>query len=317
MKGDEFVPPTAIGADAAAVAGSRIADGDTVIFYNYRGDRPRELVRAFVLPEFEGHVPPSPDTGDRGFDRGERLDVRFVTMTAYAEDVRPFVRVAFPKPPKLRDIGGEYLSGLGLTQLRCAETEKFPHVTFFFNDYRDEPFDGERREIIQSPQVATYDLRPEMSAAGVRDAVLGRLGADDCEPVLVVNFANPDMVGHTGSMEATVRACETVDECVGRIVEAALARGGSCIVTADHGNAEQMFSPETDSPHTAHTLYPVPLYVVGEAFRGRALREDGRLADIFPTALDMLGLDRPESMTGRSLLMEQACAAGLDALQRA
>lgn len=306
QQGDEFITPTIIGESPEAMCESRISSGDAVIFYNYRGDRPRELVRAFVLPKFHGHVPPSPDTGERGFDRGAPLDLRFVTMTAYAEDLHPFVRVAFPKPPKLRDIGVEYLSGLDLTQFRCAETEKFPHVTFFFNDYRDEPFEGERREIIQSPQVATYDRQPEMSAAGVRDAVLRRLEADDCEPVIVVNFANPDMVGHTGSMEATVKACETVDECVGRIVEAALARGGSCIVTADHGNAEQMFSPETGSPHTAHTIYPVPLYVVGEAFRGRRLREDGRLADIFPTALDMLGLERPEAMTGRSLLMEEA-----------
>jgi 2,3-bisphosphoglycerate-independent phosphoglycerate mutase len=302
QKGDEFITPTMIGDNPEALCSSRIADGDTVIFYNYRGDRPREICRAFVLPEFEGHVAPSPDTGAKGFDRGERLDLRFVTMTAYAEDINPHVRVAFPKPPKMRDIAGEYLSRLGLTQFRCAETEKFPHVTFFFNDYRDEPFEGERREIIQSPRVATYDLQPEMSAAGVRDAVLRRLDADDCEAVIVVNFANPDMVGHTGSLDAAVKACETVDACVGTLVDAALARGGSCIVTADHGNAEQMWSPDTGSPHTAHTLYPVPLQVVGDAFRGRALRDGGRLADVMPTALDMLGLEKPEAMTGCSLL---------------
>jgi len=302
QKGDEFITPTMIGDGPEALCSSRISGGDTVIFYNYRGDRPREICRAFVLPEFEGRVAPSPDTGAEGFDRGERLDLRFVTMTAYAEDLKPFVRVAFPKPPKMTDIAGDYLSRLGLTQFRCAETEKFPHVTFFFNDYRDEPFEGERREIIQSPKVATYDMQPEMSAAGVRDAVLGRLEAEDCEAVIVVNFANPDMVGHTGSLEAAIEACETVDACVGRVVEATLARGGSLIVTADHGNAEQMWNPETDSPHTAHTTYEVPLFIVGESFRGRSLREGGRLADILPTGLEMLGLDQPEAMTGRSLL---------------
>ncbi|MFG0273668.1 MAG: 2,3-bisphosphoglycerate-independent phosphoglycerate mutase [Phycisphaerales bacterium] len=302
QKGDEFITPTMVGDSPEALCSSRIADGDTVIFYNYRGDRPRELCRAFVLPAFEGRVDSSPDTGATGFDRGERLDLRFVTMTGYAQDINPHVRVAFPKPPKMRDIAGEYLSRLGLTQFRCAETEKFPHVTFFFNDYRDEPFEGERREIIQSPRVATYDLQPEMSAAGVRDAVLRRLDAPDCEAFLVVNFANPDMVGHTGSLEAAIAACETVDACVGAIVEKTLARAGSCIVTADHGNAEQMWNPETGSPHTAHTLYPVPLYVVGEAFRGLGLRDDGRLADVVPTALDMLDLEKPEAMTGRSLL---------------
>jgi 2,3-bisphosphoglycerate-independent phosphoglycerate mutase len=302
QKGDEFITPTMIGADPEALCASRVADGDTVIFYNYRGDRPREIVRAFVLPEFDGAVAPSPDTGAKGFDRGERLDLRFVTMAAYAEDLAPHVRVAFPRPPKMTDIAGAYFSRLGLSQFRCAETEKFPHVTFFFNDYRDEPFDGERREIIQSPRVATYDLQPEMSAAGVRDAVLRRLEADDCETLIVVNFANPDMVGHTGSLEATIKACETVDECVGRIVDAALARGGSLIVTADHGNAEQMWNPETNSPHTAHTTFEVPLFVVGERFRGRSLREGGRLADIIPTGLAMLGLEQPGAMTGRSLL---------------
>ncbi|MCA9311018.1 MAG: 2,3-bisphosphoglycerate-independent phosphoglycerate mutase, partial [Phycisphaerales bacterium] len=187
-------------------------------------------------------------------------------------------------------------------QFRCAETEKFPHVTFFFNDYRDEPFEGEKREIVQSPRVATYDLQPRMSAAGVRDAVLGRLAADDCEPVIVVNFANGDMVGHTGNLEAAIQACEFVDTCVGTIVEATLKRGGSLIVTADHGNAEQMWSPENDSPHTAHTTYDVPLLVVGAGFEPRELRDDGRLGDILPTMLEMMGLPQPAAMTGQSLL---------------
>ena len=302
MRGDEFVTPTMIGRDEEDIALTRIADGDSVIFYNYRGDRPREIISAFVLPEFEGHVKPSPDTGVQGFDRGEKLDLTFVCMTAYAEFLLPYVKVAFPKPPRMKNIAGEYLSSLGLTQFRCAETEKFPHVTFFFNDYRDEPFEGESREILQSPKVATYDMAPEMAAAGVRDAVLGRLAADDCEDVIVVNFANGDMVGHTGSLDAAVKACEYVDACVGQIVEKTLARGGSLIITADHGNAEQMWDPGSDAPHTAHTTYRVPLTVVCEAMKDGSLREGGRLADIMPTALEIMGLDTPSEMTGESLL---------------
>ncbi len=314
LKGDEFVSPRTVG-DAA---GSRIANGDAVIFYNYRGDRPREICSAFLLPEFHGsdELKPSPDSGERGFDRGDKLDLHFVLMTPYSERLAQLAPVAFLKPPKMEDIAGSYLARLGLRQFRCAETEKFPHVTFFFNDYRDEPFEGESRAIIQSPKVATYDLQPEMSAAGVRDAVLDRLAADDCEDVIVVNFANPDMVGHTGSLDAAIKACEFVDSCVGRIVQQTLDRGGSLLVTADHGNAEQMFNPDTGSPHTAHTTYDVPIIAVGEAFKGRALRGDqdargwfdegvranrGRLADILPTALAMMGIDQPSAMTGESL----------------
>ncbi|MBK7404585.1 MAG: 2,3-bisphosphoglycerate-independent phosphoglycerate mutase [Phycisphaerales bacterium] len=304
MKGDEFVPPCLIGGDAADAEQRRIADGDTVIFYNYRGDRPRQISAAFVLPDKEwAEVKPSPDSGRRGFDRGRKPDVDYVLMTAYSEQLAEHARVAFPKAPKMANISGEYLSALGLTQFRCAETEKFPHVTFFYNDYRDEPFEGEHREIIQSPKVATYDLQPEMSAAGVRDAVLRRLEADDCESVIVVNFANGDMVGHTGNLSAAIRACEVVDQCVGAVVDATLNRGGCLIVTADHGNAEQMKDPATGMPHTAHTTYDVPLIVVGEPFKGRRLRSGGRLADILPTALDMIGLEKPSEMTGQSLLV--------------
>jgi len=302
QQGDEFITPTMIGADLDDALKTRISDGDAVVFYNYRGDRPRQLVRAFVLPEFYGNVPESPDTGEPGFEREAQPDVRFVTMTAYAEDLNEHVRVAFPKAPKMKNILGAYLADLGLTQFRCAETEKFAHVTFFFNDYRDEPFEGERRKIIQSPKVSTYDQQPEMSAEGVCDAVLGRLDAGDAEPFIVVNFANPDMVGHTGSLGAAVKAVETVDACVGRIVDETLQRGGSLIVTADHGNAEQMWDPETDARHTAHTTYDVPLIVVGEAFRDASLRSGGKLADIAPTALQMTGLDQPAEMTGESLL---------------
>ncbi len=298
LAGDEFTPPTMI--DGAA----RIADGDSVVFVNYRGDRPREIVSAFVLPDAEwAEVKPSPESGARGFDRGPKPDIRFVGMTAYSVELARHMLVAFPKPPKMKAILGEHLSALGLRQFRCAETEKFPHVTFFFNDYRDDPFEGEGRAICPSPKdVATYDQKPEMSAFDIRDAVLARLEADDTEPAMIVNFANPDMVGHTGSLEATVKACETVDACVGAIVDATLKQGGSLIVTADHGNAEQMFDPATGAPHTAHTTYDVPLIVVGEAFEGRSLRENGRLADIAPTMLDMMELGQPAEMTGASLL---------------
>ncbi len=311
LAGDEFVPATMIGASREVALGSRIKSGDSVIFYNYRGDRPRELSAAFVFPDAEwAKVKPSPDSGTIGFNRGPKLDLHYVTMTEYWEALKPHVKVAFPRPPKMPAIGGEAIAALGLSQFRCAETEKYPHVTFFFNDYRDEPFPGERRAIIQSPKVSTYDLQPEMSAAGVRDAVLARLRAVDCEPFIVVNFANADMVGHTGKLDAAIKACETVDSCVGAIVEAALARGGSLIVTADHGNSEQMFDPETNAPHTAHTTYDVPLIVVGEAFKGRQLTPradadhagDARLGDIVLTMFDMMGLEKPAAMGGRSLL---------------
>ncbi|MEM8835236.1 MAG: 2,3-bisphosphoglycerate-independent phosphoglycerate mutase [Planctomycetota bacterium] len=304
MTGDEFVEPTAIGRDEQDVAATRISDGDTVLFVNYRGDRPRELCSAFLLDDFEGadEVTPSPDSGARGFDRGTKLDLNFVCMTPYSERIAQLAKVAFPKPPRMTRILGAYLSDLGLTQFRCAETEKYPHVTFFFNDYRDEPFEGERRENPASPRVATYDEQPEMSARAVADAVLARLDAVDCEDVIIVNFANGDMVGHTGKLDAAIKACETVDALVGEVVEKTLARGGSLVVTADHGNAEQMFSPDSDAPHTAHTTFDVPLIVVGDAFKGRTLRDGGRLADIAPTMLGMMGLDKPSEMTGESLL---------------
>ncbi len=289
--GDEFMPPTVIVPEGA------IRSGDAVIFFNFRGDRPRELVKAFVLDDASFRALPG-----GGFGRGAvPADLVFVTMAEYEHGLP--VDVAFPRAEPMRDILGDWLSAHGVAQFRCAETEKFPHVTFFFNDYREDPFEGEVREIVPSPRdVATYDLKPQMSAEGVRDAVLARLAAPDCEPVIIVNFANGDMVGHTGSLDATVSAIETVDACVGRIIDATLARGGSLIITADHGNAEQMRDPDSGSPHTAHTNYLVPLSIVGERFRGRTLRADGRLADIAPTLLEMIGLPKPDAMTGRSLL---------------
>jgi len=304
QQGDEFITPRAVGSDADQ---TRIADGDSVVFYNYRGDRPRQIVRAFMQPDFEGNVPPSPDSGNKGFDRGDKLDIKFVCMTAYDQTFIGWenLGVAFIKPPKMADIGGQVLADHGLTQFRCAETEKFPHVTFFFNDYREEPFDGESRQMAQSPQVATYDLRPQMSARQVTDLVLERIEAGDTD-VIIVNFANGDMVGHTGKLDAAIKAIETVDACVGEIVDATLSAsggGGKLIVTADHGNAEQMFNPDTNAPHTAHTLYDVECIVVDEALdAGAKLRDGGRLADIFPTLLDLLGIEKPDAMTGASLL---------------
>ena len=241
-----------------------------------------------------------------GFDRGRPLEnLYFCTMTGYQEGL-PVSAIAFGKPAPLPGMLGEVISVAGLRQFRCAETEKYPHVTYFFNDYREEPFGGEERLLIPSPrEVGTYDQKPQMSAVEVCDAVVGRLGARDPEALMVVNLANPDMVGHTGNLEAATQAVTVVDECVGRIVDAALARGGSLIVTADHGNAEQMWDPEHDCPHTAHTTYDVPLIVAGEALRGRRLRSGGRLADIAPTILAMMGLKQPAAMTGASLLGDQ------------
>jgi 2,3-bisphosphoglycerate-independent phosphoglycerate mutase len=310
QNGDEFVTPRVLGEDWKQ---TRITSGDSVIFYNYRGDRPREITKAFVLPDAQwAKVKPSPNSGIQGFDRGPKLDLHYVTMTAYEQELAPYVHVAYPKPPKMKDIAGEYLSGLGLTQFRCAETEKFPHVTFFFNDYREEPFPGENRQIVQSPKVATYDLKPEMSAAEVCQKVLARLNAPDCEDFILVNFANGDMVGHTGKIPAAITAVETVDKCVGQIVEATLARRGVLVVTADHGNCEQMWDPETKSPHTAHTIYDVECIIVDPRRRPMAtgdmvnpcpgLRRGASLADIFPTILDLKGLTQPAAMDGKSIL---------------
>ncbi|MEM7626044.1 MAG: 2,3-bisphosphoglycerate-independent phosphoglycerate mutase [Planctomycetota bacterium] len=301
QNGDEFVTPRTVGgADK-----NRIAGGDTVIFYNYRGDRPRELTRALMQPDFQGHVPPSPDSGEQGFDRGEKLDLRYACMTAYDETFRDFpgLSVAFGKTGKMPEILGQYLAERGKTQLRVAETEKFPHVTFFANDYREEPFEGETREMAQSPQVATYDLKPQMSAEDIRDIVLKHVNGDDCPDFILVNFANGDMVGHTGKLNAAIAAVETVDACTGAIVDAVLTKGGKLIVTADHGNAEQMFDPDTKAPHTAHTTYDVECIVVDPGLKpDTPLRPGGKLADCAPTALHLMGLEKPDEMTGQSLL---------------
>lgn len=298
--GDEFVLPSVIPREDGSVV--RLGDGDSVIFFNFRGDRPRELCKAFVYVDFPFTAMDSGGVSRRmGFARGPRLDLHFVGMTAYEE--RLPVRVAFDKPPRMQDILGSYLSEQGLCQFRCAETEKYAHVTFFFNDYRDAPFSGEERQLIPSPRdVRTYDQKPEMSAYELTDALLRRIDTNK-DDLILINYANGDMVGHTGDLKAAVRAVETVDKCVGRIVDAVLASGGGLIVTADHGNCEQMINPQTQGPHTAHTTYDVELIVVDERFRRTKLRTGGRLADIAPTLLELLDLPKPEAMAGSSLIL--------------
>ncbi len=299
-KGDEFIRPTVV-VDSSGEPLPRIADGDAVIFYNFRGDRPRELAKAFCLDTFpfEGEGKDG-ITREMGFKRNRKLSVKFVTMTEYEQGMP--VEAAITKPPKMRNTLGAYLSEVGLTQFRCAETEKFPHVTFFFNDYRDEPYIGEERQIIASPRdVTTYDQKPEMSAPAVTAEMLRRIASDKYD-LMILNYANGDMVGHTGSLPAAIKAVEAVDTGVGKIVNAALKKGGSLIVTADHGNCEQMIEPTTGGIHTAHTTYDVDLILVDERFTGHPLRTGGRLADIAPTALRLLGLEQPAEMTGESLI---------------
>ena len=288
QKGDEFVPPTWILGPDGQPRGT-IASGDAVLFYNYRGDRPREITKAFVLDGF------------KEFDRGGKLDLYYATMTEYESGLP--VRVISPKPEALKSILGQVVSEAGIAQFRCAETEKNPHVTFFFNNYRKDPFPGEDRACPSSPKVATYDLQPEMSAAEVtaaaKAAILsGKYG------LIVVNYANPDMVGHTGSLPATVKAVEATDRGVGELLAALESVGGRAVVCADHGNAEQMWDPTVSGPHTAHTLNLVEVFVVGAEFAaGRtAMRTGGRLADIAPTVLQLMGLPKPAEMTGESLI---------------
>ena len=282
---DEFVEPTVIAGGAA------IRDGDAVLFFNFRADRAREITNALsgVAPQrFEGELE-------------RRAVVRlssFVCMTEYDADFG--LPVVFP-PFTPAKILGELLATRGLAQLRIAETEKYPHVTFFFNGGVEVPFPGEDRFLIPSPRdVTTYDQKPEMSAPQVTEEVVTRIGSGDYDFILL-NFANPDMVGHTGFLDAAVKAIETVDRCLEQVAEAVLLRGGCMLATADHGNCELMVDPQTGEPHTAHTTNPVPLYWVTRDAGGRSLR-DGGLADLAPTLLDLMGIEVPAEMTGRSLI---------------
>jgi 2,3-bisphosphoglycerate-independent phosphoglycerate mutase len=287
--GDEFIPATWItGADGKPLA--TFANGDAVLFYNYRGDRPREITKAFVLDSF------------KEFDRGAKLDLYYATMTEYEAGLP--VNVISGKPPALKNILGEVVSKAGIAQFRCAETEKNPHVTFFFNNYRKDPFPGEDRACPPSPKVPTYDMQPEMSSVEVtkaaKEAILsGRYG------LIVVNYANPDMVGHTGSLPATVKAVEATDAGVGELLAALATKGGKAVVCADHGNAEQMWDPTVNGPHTAHTLNLVEVFAVGEGLvAGKTkMRSGGRLADLAPTVLHLMGLPKPAEMTGESLIL--------------
>src|SRR6185369_12898073 len=279
---DEFVLPTVINPDGL------IRDGDAVIFFNFRADRARELTRAFVDEPFDG------------FARKRRIDLSsYTTMTQYDATLK--LPMAYP-PREIRKITGEIASQAGISQLRIAETEKYAHVTYFFNGGEEKKFPGEERILIPSPKdVATYDLRPEMSARPVTEALVKKLAGDDLG-LVIVNYANADMVGHTGNFEASVRACEVIDECIGKVVEAVLAKKGRLIITADHGNIEQLLDYDTGMPHTAHTTNLVPLILVDEEHRNSRVRS-GTGIDIAPTILDLLKIPQPSEMTGRSLIV--------------
>ena len=275
---DEFVVPAVI------ERGAPIQANDSVIFFNFRPDRAREITRTLVDDDFTGFA-----------RKNGRFPLHFVCMTQY-DATMPNVDVAF-KPQSLTNTFGEYISKNGLKQLRIAETEKYAHVTFFFNGGVEATFEGEDRALINSPKVATYDLKPEMSAYEVCDEVVSRINSDKYD-VIILNYANCDMVGHTGVFDAAKAAVEAVDTCIGRTVDAILAKGGVALITADHGNADKMYEPD-GSPFTAHTTNPVPFVVCGIDAK---LREGGRLADIAPTMLEILGLPKPEEMDGESLL---------------
>ncbi|MDJ0574830.1 MAG: 2,3-bisphosphoglycerate-independent phosphoglycerate mutase [Xenococcaceae cyanobacterium MO_234.B1] len=286
---DEFIPPTRIAPGA-------VEPGDGMIFFNFRPDRARQLTYAFVQEDFNG------------FERKQIQPLKFVTFTQYDPNIK--VEVAF-KPQNLTNLLGEVIAREGLRQFRTAETEKYPHVTYFFNGGLEEPFAGEDRELIQSPMVATYDQAPAMSAQGVTDTVCKAIDKE-IYSLIVVNYANPDMVGHTGNIEAAVTAIETVDSCLGKVIDSVVKAGGTMLITADHGNAEYM-RDELGNPWTAHTTNPVPFILIeGEKRKipGHGaevkLRDNGRLADVAPTILEILQIPQPEEMTGRSLIQAAA-----------
>lgn len=293
---DEFHEPLAA-APGTFKRASTIQPGDGVLFFNFRADRMRQIVSAFLPPELGGR----PADSDTASLRPAGLNI--VTLSEY--DASYKVPVLFP-PTFVKNHLGEVLSAAGLTQLRAAETEKYAHVTYFFNGAVEAPYAGEERLLVPSPRdVATYDLKPQMSANELTDAVIATI-KEKSPDVIILNYANCDMVGHTGVLEAAVAAVETVDRCLGRILATIDSLGGTAIVTADHGNADQMVNYETGAPHTFHTMYPVPLYLVGKPFAGRTLRPGGALCDVAPTICDILGLSKPAEMTGISLLVPDA-----------
>ena len=283
---DEFMVPTVIVKDGVPVG--TVNDQDSVIFFNFRPDRARELTRAFCMDEFAG------------FDRGERPQVLYVCFTEYDVTI-PNKIVAFHKV-SITETFGEFLAKHGKTQARIAETEKYAHVTFFFNGGLEEPNEGEDRILVNSPKVATYDLQPEMSAFEVCDRLVEAIHSDKYD-VIIINFANPDMVGHTGVEAAAIKAVEAVDTCVGRAVEAIKEEDGVLFICADHGNCEQLIDEETGEPFTAHTINPVPFILVN-ADPSYKLREGGCLADIVPTLIELMGMEQPVEMTGKSLLIK-------------
>ncbi len=284
---DEFFVPTAITENGRPVA--TIKDNDTVIFFNFRPDRAREITRAFCMDDFDG------------FDRGARKKVTYICFTEYDVTI-PNKEVAFQKV-ELKNTFGEYLAAHGKTQARIAETEKYAHVTFFFNGGVEEPNPGEDRILVKSPKVATYDLQPQMSAPEVCDKLCEAIRSEKYD-VIIINFANPDMVGHTGILEAAVKAVETVDSCVGRAVEALKEVDGQMFLCADHGNAEQLVDYKTGAPFTAHTTNPVPFILIN-ADPAYTLKEGGCLADIIPTLIELMGMEQPAEMTGKSLLIKK------------
>ena len=286
-KTDEFVLPTVIEKDGKPVA--TISDKDSVVFFNFRPDRAREITRAFCDDDF------------KGFERAKRLDTTFVCFTEYDDTIQN-KQVAFHKV-LLHNTFGEYLAAHDMTQARIAETEKYAHVTFFFNGGVEEPNKGEDRILVKSPKVPTYDMQPEMSAPEVCGKLVEAIKSDKYD-VIIINFANPDMVGHTGVEAAAIKAVETVDECVGKAVEAIKEVDGQLFICADHGNAEQLVNYETGEPWTAHTTNPVPFILVN-ADPKYTLRENGCLADIVPTLIQLMGMEQPKEMTGESLLVEK------------
>ncbi|HEX9133007.1 MAG TPA: 2,3-bisphosphoglycerate-independent phosphoglycerate mutase [Ktedonobacteraceae bacterium] len=288
---DEFIVPTVVMQDQQPVA--VVKAGDALIHYNFRPDRARQLTKAFVLEEL-------PPQAQGKFDRGPRLkNLQYVMMTAYEEGLDG--AVAF-RADEVEMPLARVISEQGLRQFHTAETEKYAHVTYFINGRRETPFPGEERLLVPSPKVPTYDLQPEMSAAGVTDTAVEHIRSGEYD-LVIMNYANADMVGHTGVLEAAIKAVQAVDTGVGRVVEATLAMGGGLLITADHGNAEQLIDYETGKPFTAHTTYPVPLYLVVPQLAQVRLRNDGILADVAPTILDILGIAQPKDMTGRTLIL--------------